>query len=137
MKNTLLLFTVLFTFLVSSCKKSDPQPEEDLAQSYQGTYSAYYRKTLNTVIIIGAKPNYTVSIKLIPSGKNLVTIRVDETLNGTLYQTVFKSCSLKKKSGGIAIYSSSLSELGEVSAGEMDITLDINNLSSNFYATKD
>jgi hypothetical protein len=142
MKSYFLLLTVLFSILTtSSCKKTDPQPEEDLAKSYQGSYSAYYKKAGTTVTLISpTKPSYAVSIKIIPSGTNLSTLRVDETLNGTLYQTVFKNCSLKKSLSGSAdaeIYSDKGFKIGEFGNNDINITVDINNLSTYFIATRD
>lgn len=144
MKSYHFLLTFLVAFLVSSCYGlfSSASLEPDYTQMYEGSYSGLFKRTDNDLIHLNqTKPNYDISIKVIKSGENLVTIQVDETLNGSLHQTVLNNCRLKENNTGdikVSIYSDKEVELGGFQRdGYLQITMDINNVSTLLYAKKD
>lgn len=144
MKSYHFLFTTLVAFLVSSCYSLFPSAslEPDYTQIYEGSYSGLFKRTdYGFIDISQTKPNHDISIKVIRSGENLVTIQVDETLNGSLHQTVLNNCRLKENNTGdikVAIYSDKEVQLGGfMKEGYLLITMDINNVSTLLYAKKD
>ena len=144
MKSYHFFLSFLVAFLVSSCYSLFPSAslEPDYTQIYEGSYSGLFKRTdYGFIDISQTKPNHDISIKVIRSGENLVTIQVDETLNGSLHQTVLNNCRLKENNTGdikVAIYSDKEVQLGGfMKEGYLLITMDINNVSTLLYAKKD